>query len=451
MKRREFLRKTAGAAAAGLAIAGGPMIIPRHVLAAPGRPGANDRIQIGFVGLGGRAKWLLTLEDIEGAGAQIVAVADAFQARLDEAAKLPGGEKRRRYSSHRAMLEKEKLDAVFVETATHQRVLVCMDALQAGCDVYGEKPLTLYVEEGRALVNAVRKLGRILQTGTQQRSMPINVYASKLVRDGALGKIEKVICCNFEGPARWTPKPEEPKPAGLDWDLWCAQTELRPYHRQLHYNWANWWDYDGGGQMWGVSGWGTHSLDQVQCALGTDETGPVEIWPEDKGPTCKVTMKYANGTLLRIEAEPRKGKKPDGSDNHDDLGGIFVGEKGVIEIIRGNWQAEPKELEAELRKNSPPVLPEGKMECDPHIRNFFECMRTRKRPNADVEIGHRSNSVCHIINICRDLQRKLTWDPKAELFVDPSAGVGIRAAQDDEANKMLSRPRRKGYELPKIG
>jgi len=426
MKRRDFLRQSA-AVVAGVAA---PTIIPSHVFGAPGRPGANDRVVIGFIGLGGRAKWLLQYEDFS--AAQIVAVSDPFLPRCDEFAKvLPGGEKWNKYQDYRKMFDKEKLDAVFVETTTHARVLVLIHAMQAGLDVYGEKPLTLTVEEGRVLEHAVRKLGRVLQGGMQQRSIPINMYASKMVREGAIGKVQSVIACNFEGPARWEPKPAQQMPQGLDWDQWCNQTELRPYHRNLHFQWALWWDYDGGGQSWGVSGWGTHALDQVQCALGTDDTGPVELWPEEAGPKCKVTLRYANGTLLKLEQEK--------INDHQQLGAIFVGDKGRLQILRGDFKAEPKELEAELRKNAPAPTPEGKNECAPHLANFFECLRTRKRTNADVEIGHRSTTVCHLVNICRDVGRKLKWDPKAEKFDG-----------DDEANKMLARPRRKGYELPKI-
>jgi predicted dehydrogenase len=427
MKRREFLRKSAAAAAAGISA---PYVIPSHVLAAPGRPGANDRIQIAFIGLGGRARWLMEHEDLS--AARIVAVSDAFFPRCKEIAKYhPDGKTWTAYPDYRQMFDKEKLDAVFVETTSHARVLICIHAMQAGLDVYGEKPLTLTVAEGRTLAQAVRKYNRVLQTGTQQRSMPIDVYASKRVREGALGKVREVIACNFIGPERWTPKPEQPMPDGLDWDQWCNQTELRPYHKDLHYRWALWRDYDGGGQSWGVTGWGTHSLDQVQCALGTDDTGPVEIWPESEEPNCKVTMRYANGTLLKLHDD----KRPD----HSQLGAIFVGDKGRLEILRGNFRSESKELEAELRKDAPDPTPEGPGECVEHIKNFFECMRTRTQPNADVETGHRSTTVCHLVNICRDMGRKLQWDPKAEKFVG-----------DEEANKALSRPRRPGYELPNI-
>lgn len=421
MQRRDFL-KTSATAAAGIAA---PFFVPNHVFGAQDRPGANDKIVIGFIGLGGRARWLLQYEEFP--EAQIVAAADCYSWRFSDMKSVaPGAEKWKTYADYKEMFEKEKLDAVFVETTTHARVLICIHALQAGLDVYGEKPLTLTIAEGRTLVNAVRKHNRILQTGTQQRSMPRSRFASQLVKEGAIGKIHTVVACNFEGPKKWIPKPAQDMPQGLNWDQWCNQTELRPYHHDLQFGWSTWSDYDGGGQSWGVTGWGTHSLDQVQCALGTDETGPVEIWPEEKGEQAKVTMRYANGTLLKLEGAKRE---------HQDLGAIFLGDKGKIEILRGDFLTEQKEL----FKDAPPATPEGALESSPHLRNFFECIRSRKKPNADVEIGHRSTTVCYLVNICRDLGRKLKWDPVKEQFEG-----------DEEANKMLSRPRRKGYELPVI-
>jgi predicted dehydrogenase len=431
MDRRSFLRRSAAASAAAAI----PAYVPAGVFAAPGRPGANDRVRIAFVGCGGRARHLMSPQEDLTPG-EIVAVADAFLPQAEAAAKArPDGAKWAIYQEYRKMFEKEKLDAVFVETTCHARVLIMIHALQAGLDVYGEKPLTLTVAEGRTLVKAVRKYNKILQVGTQQRSMPINMFASKLVRDGVLGKGLTVTACNFEGPKRWTPRPGKPAPAGLDWDQWCNQTELRPYHPDLHRKWSDWWDYDGGGQCWGVSGWGTHALDQVQCALGTDDTGPVEVWMDEDVPNGKVTMKYANGVLLKLHGA----KRPWNAQTKvglDDLGAVFEGEKGKIEIVRGNARAEPKEL----LQGAPPQSPccEPKESVD-HLKNFFECLRTRKKPNADVEAGHRATTVCHLVNICRDLKRKLTWDPKAEQFVG-----------DAEANALLSRPRRKGYELPAV-
>jgi hypothetical protein len=215
-------------------------------------------------------------------------------------------------------------------------------------------------------------------------------------------------------------------PEGLNWDEWCNQTELRPYHSDLHKGWMKWWDFDGGGQSWGVSGWGTHSLDQVQAALGTSLTGPTEIALGEEG---KVALTYANGAVVSLEQPIIK--------DHQQLGGIFEGTKGRMQIIRGDFTCDDK---PDFKKHAPDVMKEGPGENSPHIRNFLQCVRSRKKPNADVEIAHRSTSVCHLVNIARELGRTLQWDPKSERFPNDAA-----------ANALLERPRRKGYELPRVG
>jgi predicted dehydrogenase len=426
MKRRTFLQATGALAL--------PMIIPSGLLAAPGRPGPNDQLRIGVAGLGYRGQTILIHE--MAAGARVVAISDCHLPRCEQMVALAAKQRPdlrpetwNKYQDIRTMLDAEKLDAVFVETTTHARVWCMMHALAAGCDVYGEKPLALTIAEGRILSNAATKLGRILQTGTQQRSMPINAYASKLVRDGAIGKIQEVIVYNFEGGLPWNAPAESAEvPQGLDWDLWTNQVEYRPYHPLLQGRWPEYTDYDDGGQAWGVTGFGTHSLDQVQCALGTDTTGPVEMWLEDKGTNGwpKVILRYANGTLLKLIGERH---------THEDLGAIFHGENGNIEILRGHVRANP----AELLRDAPPDTTFGEGESKPHVANFLDCVRTREKPAADAETGHRATTICHLVTICRTLGRKLQWDPQAETFVG-----------DEEANRLLSRSRRAGYELPQI-
>jgi predicted dehydrogenase len=421
MRRRDFLRTTAGAAAAGI---GFPYFVPSHVLGKPNRPGPNEKLRVGFIGCGGRARHLMTNEGLDRFGV-IAAAADCFLPRVDQAlAKLPNKEQIAKYQDYRKMLEKEKLDCVYVPTPTHARALICIHAMDAGLDVYAEKPMALTVTEGRSVVKAVKHYNRVFQVGTQQRSIPINAWVSKRIRDGAIGK---VIACNFIGPEKWEPKPGEPMPDGLDWDKWCNQAELRPYRKELQFGWMQWRAYDGGGKSWGVTGWGTHAFDQVQCALGTDDTGPVEIWPEDADETGRVPviMRYASGTLLKMNGKPRK---------YEDLGAIFVGEKGTFDLRRGSCVADPPEL----LHGAPPDTPFGAGEAADHFKNFFECIKTRKKPNADAETGQRATTVCILVNICRELGRRLKWDPKTESFPD-----------DGEANKLLSRPRRKAYELPK--
>jgi predicted dehydrogenase len=389
--------------------------------------GANDRVEIGFIGVGLRARWLLRREDM-GAG-RVVAMADVNPASLAETARYqPEGQSWRPYHDYRRMLENEKLDAVFVETPTHARALICVQAMQQGLDVYAEKPLSLTVAEGQYLVNAARHYKRVMQVGTQQRSIPINMYASRLVASGKIGAIRKVIVCNFLAPLRWEDKPEQPKPPGLDWDQFCNQAALRPYHASLHRNWHSYWDFDGGGQSWGVTGWGTHSLDQVQDALGTSLTGPVEL---RLGEQSKVTMVYASGAQVSLE-QPK-------IDDHQQLGAIFQGTDGEMQILRGSFKTN----RPELHQGAPDPTKEGPGESTFHVQNFIQCIRSREKPNADVEIGHRSTVLCHLVNICREAGRPtLAWDPATERFHGPGA---------DEANSKLSRVRRKGFELPSVG
>lgn len=447
MNRRNLLRRAAAIAA--------PFVLPSGVLGQKGRPGPNDRLQVGFVGAGQRARWLMQYFGAEIPEAEIVGVADCYLPRCyGKDARFPptvspmgaNFERWGKYQNYLEMFEKEKLDAVWIETTTHARVLTAIHAMQAGLDVYAEKPISLTIGEGRSLVSAAHKLNRIFQAGSQQRSIPIDRYASELVRSGKIGKIQAALVCNYLPALNWTPQPEQPVPDGMDWDRWCNQTELRPYHPLLQMRWHKWWDYDDGGESWGVSGWGSHGLDQMQCALGMDDTGPVELWTEDKyvednadfpmriEPDANlslhrkpVIMRYASGTLLKLEEPGKAGL--------DQLGGTLIGENGTIHIMRGDYTADPPEL----RKGAPATTPLGRGEDAFHLKNFIECVRTRKKPNADVETAHRATSLCHLVSICRKLDRKLRWDPHAEKFIG-----------DEEANLMLSRPRREGYELPKV-
>ncbi|HUT88256.1 MAG TPA: Gfo/Idh/MocA family oxidoreductase [Thermoguttaceae bacterium] len=424
--RRDFLRAAAGALAA-------PYVVPRGVLGGPGRPGAGDRIRVGLIGSGYRSRDLTKESPPD---LSLVAVADCdlrqiagYLAAMKDVPDSVVSAGCAPYQDYREMLDKESLDGVFIATTTHARALVCLHAMQAGLDVYGEKPLTLTVEEGQYLVRAERKYGRVFQTGTQQRSVAINNFGSDLVKNGAIGKVHTVICPNFIGPELRPELPSQPTPPEMNWDMWCHQTDLIPYTPALHPGlgrWGRYREYDGGGLGWGVTGWGAHAFDQVQRALGTDDTTPEEIWLEETGPNAPVTMRYPNGTLLKL-ALP-KGKGPG-------LGAIFVGEKGKIEINRNRLASNPPELV----EGAPP--PADKSEyasvAHGHIRNWVDCMRSRKKPVAHAEVGHRSSVICILVNTCRELGRRLKWDPVKEEFVG-----------DDEANRLRCRPRRQGYELP---
>ncbi len=415
--RRHFLIH---AAVSGVSL---PYLVPRTVLAALGKPGANERVTIGVIGTGGRAR--LLIDQLPESG-QIASVCDCYRKRAEDVAKQKQA-RWRIHQDHRRLLDEKDIDAVLVVTTDHGRVLPSIHACQAGKDVYAEKPLTLTIREGRVLVQAVRKYRRVFQVGSQQRSMEMNRFACEFVRNGGIGKIKLVQGINYTGPNRYQGLPEQPIPEGLDWDRWLGQAEMRPYNAALHFGWMGWRDFSGGE----MTNWGAHGLDQIQWALGMDDSGPVEIWPVTPGPNGKVSYRYAHGIEVRLELE----RGPHG-------GAIFTGEHGKIEINRNKFTTNPKDLV----KNPPPKHLADKWRDEValwqaryHMENWIDCIKTRQRPVADVEIGHRSITVCHLANIARELGRRLQWDPQKEQFVG-----------DDEANGYLSRPRRKGYELPEI-
>jgi predicted dehydrogenase len=407
MERRRFL--TLGAAVAA------PYIVRREAL------GANDRIRVGVIGVGNRSGLLIDQLPPE---ADLVAVADCYLMKAEEAAAKRKANWRI-YQSHLELLEQKDIDGVIIGTKEFQRVTPIMDACKAGKDIYAEKPLTLYIAEGRALVRTVNKYGRVLQVGSQQRSMAMNQVACEFIRQGGLGKLAFVQGVNYASPRLVVPKySEDPTPAGLNWDLWLNQLAMRPYSAQLHKSPIG--REFVGGEM---TNWGAHGLDQIQCALGMDETGPVELWPQVDSPEGSIAFRYANGVTVRLEMPP----------GNDLVGGaIFVGNKGVLRLARNGFRTDPPDLIKEL----PPAEEVEKWnraqwQAQYHMQEWLDCMRTRKKPSAHVEIGHRSTTVCHLANITKQLGRRLRWDPEAERFID-----------DAEANTLTTRVRRKGFELP---
>ncbi len=464
LSRRNFLSCSLASCAV---LGSAPSIIPGGILAAEGKPGANDRIGVAVIGPGRQGGGLLSA-----AGAsrivRIVAIADVNLVRAREKAAKYSAEV---YKDYRKMLERKDIDAVITATPEHWRALTCIHACQAGKDIYAEKPMTLTIREGRVMVEAARKYGRVFQCGSQQRSQLQNHYGCKLVREGAIGKINRVIAYNYESPWEYGFN-GQPVPEGLDWDMWCGPTEPVPYHPELYIprgkpGWLSFRPYSGGE----MTGWGAHGFDQIQCALGMDDSGPVEVWTEGNKfnpPTytepesskrgnkiCsepKVLFRYAGGTIVELADGPHGG-------------GVFIGEKGKITMDRGKCVSDPPEIAADYLKKAlveeqekakarkvavgdptPPPSPLGektakKTEPIPamnggHMQNWFDCIRSREKPIADVEIGHRSATVCHLGNIARWTGKKLAWDPVKEEFDDAAA------------NKYLDRTRRKGYELP---
>ncbi len=428
VSRRRFLQTVAAGAAA-------PYVIPAGVLAADGKPGANDRIGIAGIGVGRQGSGIF----LSAAGfpeTRPVAVADV---NLRQGQRVAEKLKIEAYQDYRKVLDRKDVDAITTATPDHWRALVCIHACQAGKDVYAEKPMTLTIVEGRRMVEAVRKYQRVFQTGSQQRSDPKCRLGCELVRSGRIGKIQKVLAHNYPSP--WEcGLPAQPVPDELDWDLWCGPVPVVPYHIDLctpraKPGWISFRPYSGGE----MTGWGAHGLDQIQWALGMDESGPIELWvegPKFNPPTytqsesrargekiCaqpKVFFRYAGDIVVELSGGPAGGGK-------------FIGEKDSVTIDRGKCSSDPPEIAKE------PIAP-GEVhlyKSDNHMKNWLDCIKSRQRPVADVEIGHRSATVCHLGNIARWVGRRLRWDPVKEIFPD-----------DLEANAYLDRPRRKGYELP---
>ncbi len=438
--RRSFL-KTAGAAAAAGGVIGSPHLIPSGVLAAPGRMGANDKLTFGHIGVGGMGGY--HLRDIKGrmqrGETHIAAVCDVDEKRLENASRTAGPQADV-YRDYRYLIQRKDIDAVVIATPDHWHALPAIHACQAGKDVYVEKPLSWTIREGRLMVEAVRNYKRVLQTGSQRRSMKNHRIGCELVRNGRAGKIHTVIANNYPSPWRCA-LPGQPVPEGLDWDAWCGPTEPVPYHKDIYIQRSNpgWisllpWS---GGEM---TGNGPHGFDQIQWALDMDQTGPVEVGaeggkleapiytaPESRARgdrLCSqgraVTFRYGNGVTVKTGAGSA-------------CGAIFIGDEGRIMIGCDSYSSDPPEIAKEPIGDSELHLPVS----DNHLRNWFDAIRSRERPIADVEIGHRSVILCHLGNIARWVGRKLRWDPETESFPD-----------DEEANGLLDRPRRKGYELP---
>ena len=467
MKRNQFTRRDMlKTSAAAIAL---PMFVPAGVLGRDGVAPPSESVRVGVIGCGGRARCIREGADVK--GFKVVAACDLELARAEQFAKdMSGGQPWGVYDDFRKMIEQERLDAVMLETTTHARGWITIHAMQMGVDTYIEKPMCLTIAEGRAMVNAARRYNCVTQVGTQQRSMPINNWASDLVKNGAIGPIRTVLAPNFVGPFRWTKTSSADVQGPVDkwWDQWTNQAELRPYESALHRGWARWWDYDGGGLCFGVTGWGTHSYDQINRALGTDDTGPVEILLEEpvadretgrfaggetvggvqlgetgdidtgadyhrmaklSGPRAKMRMWFAGGTELRLHLDGDRGPG---------LGAIFVGENGKIEINRNKLASNPPELVRSADNPGPIQRPETAY----HIENWIDCIKSRQRCTADIEIGQRATTLCYLVNIVRDIGlvgQRLKWDAAAERFTNC-----------DEANQLLDRQRRKGYELPDL-
>ena len=425
LSRRGFLTRAATAVAA-------PIFLRSSVFGADGATPPSQRLTLGFVGVGKMCySHLCRFADL--AEVEVRAVCDVQETKRQAAvkaveeryAKRPGattqGTRLGVYNDFRELLARPDIDAVVIGTPDHWHAIVAIQAAKAGKDVYCEKPMSLTIGEARAMVNAVRRYGRVFQTGSQQRSSREFRFACEMVRSGRIGQLTS-INVNVGRTSEDCYLPEEPVPAGVDWDMWLGPAPWRPYNAILcpppsftgFPHWRLYRDYSGGG----MTDWGAHHFDIAQWGMGMDESGPSEIIPPDGKDVQLLTYRYANGVTVYHGGGGR--------------GVLFHGTEGKIEVSRGYLQTTPASL---MQK---PIGPnEVHLYNSPgHHADWLRAIRTRQRPICDVEVGCRSVSVCHLGNLAYWLKRPLKWDPAKEQFIG-----------DAEANRWIDRPRRAPWTL----
>ena len=444
--RRGFLRNTVTALAA-------PMIVRSSVLGADGTTAPSNRINLAMIGTGNMGKRHMPRLLFD-RGVQVLALCDPDAARLQEAREIVESNyaqllEKGSYSGcaavadFREVLQRKDIDAVMIITPDHWHVPIAIAAAKAGKDIYCEKPVSMTVRQGRKLVEAVRANNRVFQTGSQYRSKTIIHKALTFVRGGGLGKVK---CAFAQWPKNSVPTvgksliplnptlPEEPLLKGLDWDRWVGPAPMRPYNSLYHRNptphsvfWA--WCADFG--LGAVTYVHAHFADNLQWALGMEESGPVEIIHPSTGQFPTLTCRYANGTLLHQVEDMQDVKRiyhavPDSARMDGYLGGVLVGERGWVSVqFSRKMEGGPESIFDEMKlKNRDTTA-----SADKHHQNWFDCIRDRQKPSAHEEIGHRAASLGQLITASYKLGRSLKWDPTAEIFPG-----------DDEANRLLECP-----------
>lgn len=428
LPRRRFLRQTGAWGAATSALLASPTLFLNQTRAQTGQ-NPSELVRVGIIGTGGQGRSNMNARTLT---KHVVALCDVDQGHVAEAAKQlkeKTGIEAKTCTDYRRMLEDKGIDAVLIATPDHWHALPAVHACQAGKDVYVEKPLTLTIQEGWAMVKAARHHQRIVQCGSQQRSWPDEKFrrACEYVRSGRIGDI-KAVRVGLPG-VNWTREPAVPDsapPPELDYDLWLGPAPTRPYNKhRVHYYFRFFWDYSGG-QM---TNWGAHHLDITQWALGMDESGPVEIsaradFDEQKRfevpAWFEITYKYANGVAVICGQSHR-------------IGTTFEGQDGIIYVDRGRLESSVKGVLEEPLGSDETHLPISK----DHHQNWLDAIKSRQPPICDVAIGHRSATVCHLGNIAVQAGRKIQWDPAKEQIVGDPVNV-----------KQFGYAYRKPWELP---
>ena len=436
--RRDFLRRTSSAACAGGSV-------PYFWTSSLARgESANNRPVMGSIGVGGQGT------GIGRQAAQYADVAACCDVDRDHAERFAGhfDGKPRIYADYRKLLERDDIDVVTIGTPDHWHTKIALTALEAGKDVYCEKPLTLTIDEGKKICRMVERTGRVFQVGTQQRSANKAMFlkAVVLARSGRLGKNLAAVCSIGSGPSGGPFETSDP-PAHLDWDSWLGQAPLVDYTPQRCHGTFRWWLEYSGGKM---TDWGAHHIDIAQWGLGYENSGPVEIEgpgelpniPDDFDPVAffngdvklangfntatkfSITHRYENDSKMVVQHGPDNGVWFEG-----ELGRIFVNRSKLTGKPIEELSGQDKEwLDREVVK-----LYKGRTPGN-HMGNFFESVKDRKQPISDVFTHHRTMTVCHLSNIALLLKRKLRWDPAKEDFIG-----------DDQASRLRSRKQRKPY------
>jgi predicted dehydrogenase len=453
MNRRKFVSSAVKTGVAtGVASLGFPSIVPASVL---GKNAPSSRLNIAAIGTGRISRDHDMQETLKYDHARIIAVCDVDKKRLGEAVTYVNSYYSKKnnsdykgvtaYDDYKELLANKDIDGVLISTPDHQHSIIGIHAAEAGKDIYLQKPTSLTIEDGRALSNAVHRNGRILQIGSQQRSSTQFRYACELVRNGRIGDIKRIIIGLPVDPSG-DPEPEMPIPKTLNYDAWLGMTPYVYYtekrvHPQNDYSRPGWLRCEqfGAGM---ITGWGSHHIDIAHWAMDTEYTGPIEIWGSAEFPksglwdvhgSYKTYAKYANGVEMEI------------SDSHPN-GVRFEGTNGWIFVTRGNYAATASDPVSKtptkaLSASDPGIITSkiGPNEVnlyvsEEHHGNWLESMKTRKPPITPVEVGHRVCTACLLHHAAMKLKRKLYWDPIKERFKN-----------DDEANAMLSRPKRYPY------
>ncbi len=420
--RRSFLKSSLGSAGALFAA---PQILRSQTLGDNANAAANSRIGMGFIGMGlisdGHLKTFSGMKEV-----QPIAVCDLKEWQLKKAAEVLKGKGFNDIlatAKFEEVLAHKDIDAVCVTTPDHWHAAIALAALKAGKDVYVEKPMTLTIEEGKAMVAAEKKYGRIVQVGSQQRSEREFRLAANLVRNGLIGDIKEIYCQLGEFPP--PPEKEEvvPVPAGFDYDRWLGPTPFHEYSENRvmgNYGrgWRCYWEY--GSRKFGD--WGAHHFDIVQWALDRDQTGPVEFIPKGhEGAECH-HYRYADGITVWRDKKPNNGHMI-----------RFIGTKGEVLVSRGKIETSPPELlRHKFEANDIQVY-----DSKNHRQNFIDSILSRKPTICPATVGHRTGTICQLSGIAQRLGRPVKWDPQAEQITG-----------DAEAAAMQDRPRRTGYEMP---